>query len=220
MPPTLCRVENTSFRTFAWVWAKNYLQLLLEYLRIFLRDGLSILQIITNVAQTTDIFVSQLDDFKTLLLRAQQNLIKREKRYFGFSAEPGRKDSIVSSLSMESRDGGSSDDQAHLSDQAQVILNTVNTVNQTGSGPQFVQRKDTLYTEASLAKTVSGARIGRLHPAIRSPQKRISEQTLQNEAAYLRRKNPTAIKNAIYCAILLEEWLKELAAISLEHNLV
>lgn len=34
-----------------------------------------------------------------------------------------------------------------------------------------------------------------------------------------KRKNPKTIKNAVYCVIVLEEWLKELAAISQEHAL-
>lgn len=35
-----------------------------------------------------------------------------------------------------------------------------------------------------------------------------------------KRKNPKTVKNAIYCIVVLEEWLKELAAISQEHALV
>lgn len=34
-----------------------------------------------------------------------------------------------------------------------------------------------------------------------------------------KRKNPKMVKNAVYCVIVLEEWLKELAAISQEHAL-
>lgn len=87
---------------------------------------------------------------------------------------------------------------------------------------QGIPRKDSLYTEASseLPSYNTGARIGKLHPAIRSPQKRGADFLPRTDAENLRKKNPTAIKNAIYCAIILEEWLKELAAISLEHNLV
>lgn len=35
-----------------------------------------------------------------------------------------------------------------------------------------------------------------------------------------RRKNPKTVKNAVYCIVVLEEWLKELAAISQEHALL
>lgn len=35
-----------------------------------------------------------------------------------------------------------------------------------------------------------------------------------------KRKNPKTVKNAVYCIVVLEEWLKELAAISQEHALV
>ena len=172
----------------------------------------------TNVAQTTDIFVSQLDDFKQLMSKARQNLLKREKKCFGIKSEQQRKDSIVSTLSADSKDGGSSDEH---SDQSTKGINTIHTTGgskQTGAGSSG--RKDSLYAEAALAKSVTGARIGRLHPALRSPQKRITDQSMRADQAYLKKKNPTAIKNAIYCAIVLEEWLKELAAISLEHNLV
>ena len=35
-----------------------------------------------------------------------------------------------------------------------------------------------------------------------------------------RRKNPKTVKNAVYCIVVLQEWLKELAAISQEHALL
>ena len=35
-----------------------------------------------------------------------------------------------------------------------------------------------------------------------------------------RRRNPKAVKNAVYCVLVLEEWLKELAAVSQEHALL
>ena len=103
-------------------------------------------------------------------------------------------------------------------DHTAKILNAVHTVKL--SSQQAIAKQDSLYNEAALARSTSGARIGKLHPAIRSPQKRVAESVARNDRAYLRRKDPTAIKNAIYCAVLLEDWLKELAAISLEHNLV
>ena len=160
--------------------------------------------------------MSQIDDFRTLLLRARQNLAKREKKYFGFSSEIERKDSITSSLSFDSRESGNSDDQSL--DHNAKIINTVHTVKL--SNQQAITKQDSLYNEAALARSNSGARIGKLHPAIRSPQKRVAESAARTDRTYLRRKDPTAIKNAIYCAVLLEDWLKELAAVSLEHNLV
>ena len=161
--------------------------------------------------------MSQIDDFKTLLTRARQNLIKREKKFIGVSPEVQRKDSIVSSLSVDSRDSFNSDEQSV--DYSIKILNPVHTVKQN-SQQTIAAKQDSLYDEAALARTASGARIGRLHPAIRSPQKRITESNVRIDRTYLRRKDPTAIKNAIYCAVVLEEWLKELAAISLEHNVI
>lgn len=149
-------------------------------------------------------------------MRARQNLTKRERKYFGYSPEIERRDSILSTLSFDSRDSGNSDEIS--ADQSSKIPNTAHTAK-IGEHP-LPTVKDSLYSEAALARSTSGARIGRLHPAIRSPQKRVSEPIPRTDGAYLRRKNPVAIKNAIYCAILLEEWLKELAAISLEHNLV
>ena len=35
-----------------------------------------------------------------------------------------------------------------------------------------------------------------------------------------KRKNPKTVKNAVYCIVVLEEWLKELAAVSQEHALL
>ena len=119
-------------------------------------------------------------------------------------------------MSVDSRESGSSDDQSV--DQSMKVLNAVHTVKLVS--PQAVANTESLYNDAALARSASGARIGRLHPAIRSPQKRVTESIQRTDRGYMRRKDPTAIKNAIYCAVLLEEWLKELAAISLEHNLV
>ena len=42
---------------------------------------------------------------------------------------------------------------------------------------------------------------------------------VKNTASF-RRKNPKTVKNAVYCLVVLEEWLKELAAISQEHALL
>lgn len=46
-----------------------------------------------------------------------------------------------------------------------------------------------------------------------SPKKSLSKNTFK-------RKNPKTAKNAVYCIVVLEEWLKELAAISQEHALL
>jgi len=46
-----------------------------------------------------------------------------------------------------------------------------------------------------------------------SPRKSLSKNTFK-------RKNPKTAKNAVYCIVVLEEWLKELAAISQEHALL
>lgn len=46
-----------------------------------------------------------------------------------------------------------------------------------------------------------------------SPRKSLSKNTFK-------RKNPKSAKNAVYCIVVLEEWLKELAAISQEHALL
>jgi len=184
---------------------------------LVMQPGLkSLFQILTTLSQTTDIFVSQIDDFKTLLIRARQNLTKREKKFVCVSPEGQRKDSIASSLSVDS-DSCHSDEQSV--DYSIKTLNPVHTVKQNNQ-QAFAAKQDSLYDEAALARTTSGARIGRLHPAIRSPQKRITESIARTDRTYLRKKDPTAIKNAIYCAVMLEEWLKELAAISLEHNVI
>ena len=50
-------------------------------------------------------------------------------------------------------------------------------------------------------------------PGLNSPKNSFSRNTF-------RRKNPKTVKNAVYCIVVLEEWLKELAAISQEHALL
>lgn len=56
---------------------------------------------------------------------------------------------------------------------------------------------------------------------VASPKGERSEQkrSLTGIKNTFKRKNPKTIKNAVYCVIVLEEWLKELAAISQEHAL-
>ncbi len=153
------------------------------------------------------------------MLRARSNLFKRDQKFYGGTKDSARKDSNASSLSVaiDSKDECSTDSAAS-SDQARNV-NTCHAAKGTAIQPG--PRKDSLFGEPALELPQNiGAAIGRLHPAIRSPTKRPPESLTRVETGVLKKKNPTAVKNAIYCAIILEEWLKELAAISLEHNVV
>lgn len=53
-------------------------------------------------------------------------------------------------------------------------------------------------------------------PKTERPEQKRPHTEIRNT---FKRKNPKTIKNAVYCVIVLEEWLKELAAISQEHAL-
>ena len=55
--------------------------------------------------------------------------------------------------------------------------------------------------------------VHKLSSPLNSPKHSFSKNTFK-------RKNPKTVKNAIYCIVVLEEWLKELAAISQEHALM
>eukprot|EP00794_Sanderia_malayensis_P006996 gene6996-7781_t len=180
----------------------------------------SLFQILTSIAHIIDAFIFQLDDYKSLMQRARSNLLKRDQKFYGLTTEnTARKDSNASGLGVDIE----CSDQNITGTKADKVARNVNThiiIRDTSVSSPTLPRKDSLYSEPALEVSHS-AGIGRLHPAIRSPSKRPAENLTRHEmGANLKKKNPTAVKNAIYCAIILEEWLKELAAISLEHNVV
>ena len=195
-------------------------------------------QVLTTITNSTDMFVVQLDDHVKLIRRARENLVKRERRYFnlgifhpGIELEP-RRDSITSVVTLtESQTPDTTENAVVLQDDISVAWTNKQTRGATlaelpkklHTSPHTSPGKDTKQRTSSfhLPNSSSGPRIGILHPLMRQkgPQRRLMESN-KSDSPYLRRKNPSAIKNAIYAAVLLEEWLMELAAISLEHNLV
>ena len=62
----------------------------------------------------------------------------------------------------------------------------------------------------TVRKLSSPAKVGQNSP----------KNSFVKNTAMFRRKNPKTVKNAVYCIVVLEEWLKELAAISQEHALL
>lgn len=68
-------------------------------------------------------------------------------------------------------------------------------------------------TDVSTENYPKPGTIQKLASSQNSPRKSLSKNTFK-------RKNPKTAKNAVYCIVVLEEWLKELAAISQEHALL
>ena len=77
--------------------------------------------------------------------------------------------------------------------------------------------------ESKRTSTFSSHPGGKLHPALPRFGVRRNKQTnvpTKSDLIDLRQKNPTVIKNAIYCIVILEEFVKELAAVSIEQTLL
>jgi len=194
----------------------------------------SLAQVLTRVSFAVDGFLLQLDDYKSLILKARQNLIRRETRRFKRLSQEIANDINSNEESEESvtinidthtglgrfqkvDNGGEKNGRVMGIDEivslapnnafSQLSINTSPIIEEKGLASHFIPQSH-----------------GKLHPVIpkvpyRSPKWRRKVPT-KNDLIDMRKRNPVAIKNAVYCAVILEEFMKELAAISIEQTLL
>ena len=148
--------------------------------------------------------LSQLDNLQLPLTLAKQNLIEREETRN--RSVSGRRSQSASP--KPSRDGTppprrSSNNSPSYSKTPDLPSPYRNT---------FVERKNSIADSSDSSDQV-------LENAIEQASSwillNLGPKGISRERT--RRKHISIMKNTVYCAVLMEEWMKELAAISLEH---
>jgi len=184
----------------------------------------SLVQVVARVSSVADGLVSQLDDSKALISKARQTL--RERGSCDLSINPHDNDGNkrngeqpcnieqTGTPDYERRDNSGTEMGGGLD--RLISLTPVKSVNTS---------EITHNSSAAAFSTPESA--GRLHPGIPKfggskggGRRRRSTMFSRSDVEDLRKNNPPYIRNAIYCVVVLEEFMKELAAISIEQTLV
>ena len=162
------------------------------------------LQLLNSVKSKVESNLSQLDPKEPLLL-AKRNLIEREET---------RKRSVSRRTPPQSSSPKSSREQA---------------VRRSFS--HSPSRKNTPEVPSPYRNTFVERRSSSIGLSDSSPSDQELENAIEHASSWIllnlgpkgisrertRNKHINMIKNTVYCAVLMEEWMKELAAISLEH---
>lgn len=175
---------------------------LLNHSLVLQPDVKSIFQILNSVKAKVEACLSQLDNLEHPLLVAKQNLIDREEM---------RKRSASRRLSQQSSPKIA---REHTALQRRVSDSPARSL------PDVTSPTRNTFVEAKLS----------MEPGEMSGDKDLENAIEQSSSWILlnlgpkgisrertRSKHINIMKNTIYCAVLMEEWMKELAAISLEH---
>lgn len=191
-----------------------------------------------HVSDSTDRFVTRLDDYKLLLTKARLNLINRGDKKCDYNEvqeeSPDKKADVQFSISLDHATGATKFHQQEIqSDKGDKPISVDELVSLTPSSR--LKRSSSVSVNTSIRNreendlkrtpTISNpGSVGRRHPALpKFNTKDLSRRTRgfpsKSEIAEMRKKNPTMIKNAVYSAVILEEFMKELAAISIEQTL-
>lgn len=150
--------------------------------------------------------LSQLDNLQQPLLLAKQNLIEREET---------RKRSASRTTSLSASPKLSGD---HTPPSRRSSSNSPSRIRSpevpSPYRNTFVERKNFLVGQADTSSSDQD-----LENAIEQASSwillNLGPKGISRERT--RRKHINIMKNTVYCAVLMEEWMKELAAISLEH---
>ena len=150
--------------------------------------------------------LSQLENPQQPLQLAKQNLIEREETRKKFISrpvsQPGSPKSAKDRTTHFRRSSSNSPSRANTPDVPSPYRNT------------FVERKNCALGPGDLSSS---------DQALENAIEQASSWILLNlgpkgiSRERTRSKHIIMIKNTVYCAVLMEEWMKELAAISLEH---
>ena len=176
-----------------------------------------------------DEFLMELDDYKILIGKARQNLIRRESRCYRRSSQE-----LYSSPKLSEREervainpnSGASRFQKNENREENGFAYSLEDIISLKANALSSFSVNTSHKSNDKDSKVSvrmSHTPGKLHPVIsrhfskhgRGKRKAFSKADLID----MRLKNPTAIKNAVYCAVVLEEFMKELAAVSIEQTL-
>ena len=183
-----------------------------------------------------DGFVSQLDDYKLLITKARENLKKRETRKFkrlsqevmASNNDDDDEEEAQFTINVDPMSGASKFKRKELSEKPigidELVSLTPKLSRSASVSVNTSQVNREVETKMTSTFSTHPGNAGKLHPvlprfAVRSPKKQRHIPS-KSDLVDMRKKNPTAIKNAIYCIVILEEFVKELAAVSIEQTLL
>ena len=181
-----------------------------------------------RVSDGADLFVGRMDDYQVLITKARENLLNRKDKSSQTSGKCKEENETQLIISLDTTTGSTKFQRKELD-------KPVSADDLVSLSPSTIPRSASVSVNTSLASnennelkrtaTISNpGSIGRLHPALpkiglKSPSKRAKNFPSKSEINELRKKNPRVIKNAVYCVVVLEEFMKELAAISIEQTM-
>lgn len=150
--------------------------------------------------------LNQFDDLEQPFLLAKRNLIQREEtRRRSLSRRTSQPSSPESSKIVSRQSSTNSPSRVQTPSVPSPYRNT------------FVEKRNDIYGDDT-SETLS------MEEDLENAIEKASSWILLNlgpkgiSRERTRAKHINMIKNTVYCAVLMEEWLKELAAISLEHS--
>lgn len=187
---------------------------------------------IARVSSLADGLVGQLDDFKLLIVKAQQALRDRELTDLNsvnnnnIEGEDGNDQPC--SIELDCSTGAGRFERANTFDSDDRSVDSLLSLsagsrNKSHNTCELKMNNANDLETSALSSPANSA--GRLHPVLpklkisKSPKKRRNIFS-KSDVADLRRTNPGYIRNAIYCVVILEEFMKELAAVSIEQTLL
>lgn len=186
--------------------------------------------------------VGQIDGLDRLLRKAQNNLVLREEKSKAsiqsafldtntFDSQGTQRrlirqktdSSLLANVKPLFQDGpaprGFDQFARRLSADSTTTTSTLSLSGSTESlgslSPQFGSTADVNSEDSTIPRPGTVQKAGSGPKTVQVNQRRF----LTSPKNTYRRRNPKAIKNAVYCVIVLEVWLKELAAVSQEHAL-
>ena len=193
-------------------------------------------QVLNNLSDTAESFVVRLEDYNVLISKARQNLINRADDVIiapeqqENTEENEERQDLQYTISVDHMTGATKFQQKEMQLEKNSVISADELVSLHPS-PKL-RRSASLSVNTSILKseesnfkrtaTISNpGSVGKLHPALPKfgGKSKSKKSPSKSEVAEIRKKNPTFVKNAVYCVVILEEFMKELAAISIEHTL-
>jgi len=196
---------------------------------LVIRPGVrSLAQVLKRVSDGADLFVGRMDDYQVLITKARENLMNRKEKGHTTGGKIKEENETQLIISLDTTTGSTKFQRKELDKPVsadELVSLSPSTIPRSASVSVNTSLASNENSELKRTATISNpGSIGRLHPALpkiglKSPSKRSKNFPSKSEISELRKKNPRVIKNAVYCVVVLEEFMKELAAISIEQTM-
>ncbi|XP_002163723.3 FHIP family protein v1g243165 isoform X1 [Hydra vulgaris] len=184
----------------------------------------SLSQVLARVSTTSDAFVSQFHDYRQLIRKARQHLMQPDQSKY-FTEDPSLfKDLNNTELTVNCTLQSNEDTQAIYEQKSPILSNTLSVDDILCRSPWSLFHKEQ-HDNKNEKRVSLNTRHSKLHPVIpklglRSSNKKDFKNQTTVDKLDSHVQNLLVIKKAVYCVIVLEEFMKELAAVSIEQTLL